>query len=520
MFFLVIMGCRNITDDGDQIIHYNQPNNITSLDPAFARSMNNIWAVHHLFSKLVKLDEEMNIIGDIAKNWEISNDGLSYVFHLKTHVSFHPNPYWDEKSRTIKAADVVYSFQRIIDKDLASPGSWIFNDRVDPGRPFEALNDSTFVLRLARPFAPMLSILTMEYCGIVPSDLLKVKGNDFARNPVGSGPYRFLRWRENQGLFLTKNQDYSNWNPGLPKNDGVRISFIRDRKTALLELLQGNMDYLSGFDVTYRALILDDSLQLQKRHRGQIKIDKNPFLNTEYLGINLEKAQKEGSPLANVNFRRALNFALNKTLLISSLNGGIGKPAQQGFIPRGLPSFDQNRTGYIYHEDSARKYLVMSNYQNEELILHTNKDYLEKCLFAARSWEDLGIRVKVELVESSMLRDMMRKGEITFFRASWIADYPDGESFLTVFYGKNPAPPNYTRFANEDFDTLYEKSLTTTNDSLKLELYRKADQVIIEQAPVIFMYYDESFALSRMDVKGIQSNALNLLEAEYATKSF
>ena len=132
--------------------------------------------------------------------------------------------------------------------------------------------------------------------------------------------------------------------------------------------------------------------------------------------------------------------------------------------------------------------------------------------FVARQLEDIGIRVQVEIVQKALLLDMTANSRVAFFRGSWIADYPDAENYLSVFYSRNPAPPNYTRYKNPRFDALLEKALAETDDSIRYKLYQQADKIMIEDAPVIPLWYDKVVWLIQPNVTGFKPNPLNLLE--------
>ena len=151
------------TESPKTVFRYNQINSVTSLDPAFAKSQNNIWAVDHLYNGLVQLDEQLNIRPAIAASWKISEDGLTYIFRLRDDVFFHDNKVFENgKGRKVTAEDVVYSFERIISDEVASPGSWIFKGNVAEKEPFKALDTHTFQLRLQKAFRHVLGILTMQ----------------------------------------------------------------------------------------------------------------------------------------------------------------------------------------------------------------------------------------------------------------------------------------------------------------------------------------------------------------------
>ncbi|MEM9916932.1 MAG: ABC transporter substrate-binding protein [Bacteroidota bacterium] len=518
------MGCQ---EDGGQaegrpkVFHYNQPNNITSLDPAFAKSQNNIWAVDHLYNGLVQLDEGLNVRPCIAKDWEISPDGTQYTFHLRTDVYFHDNEAFPAgKGRRLLAKDVAYSLGRIIDTLVNSPGSWIFSGKLDTVQAFEALDDSTFVLRLRKPFRPMLGILTMQYCSVVPREAVEYFGRDFRSHPVGSGPFQLKRWLENQALFLIRNDRYFEQRQAdkLPYADGIRVSFMGDRMTAFLELIGGKIDFISGLESSYSNELLTSEGQLQPKQKDRLQFLKSPYLNTEYLGINMQ--MEEGDfPLRDKRIRQALNYGFDRQQMLFTLRNSVGKPAVSGFTPLGLPSYDAQKVkGYSYQPEKARQLMAEAGFPNGEglppLTLLTNKDYLDICTFISRQWQDIGITVNIDVLESATLRSMMRKGQAAFFRASWIADYPDAESFLTVFYGKNPAPPNYTHFSSDAFDRLYEQALNENNDSIRYDLYQQMDRILVEEAPVIFLFYDETALFARREIEGLSRNAINLLSVK------
>ena len=502
------------------VFHYNQHISVTSLDPAFAKSQNIIWAVDHLYNGLVSLNQKLEVQMALADSFQISNDGLQYTFYLKKNVKFHDDPCFPNGiGRRVKAADVVYSFNRIIDSRVSSPGSWIFKGRIAKDNPFQAVDDHTFVLNLLVPFRPMLGILTMQYCSVVPKEAVDHYGSNFRANPVGTGPFKLKKWVEGQAMFLQKNPDYfkSNANPNAV--EAIRISFMPDRKTAYLELMKGKIDYMSGLESSYTNELITREGNLRPTQNERLNFIKGPYLNTEYLGINVQLADSLNTPLANKKIRQALNYGIDRKKMLQGLRNGIGRPADAGFIPRGLPAYVPEKVkGYYYSPSKARTLLSEAGFPNgkglPEITLTTNKDYLDLCTYITRQWQDLGINVNIELEETAILRQKMRRGQVDFFRASWIADYPDGESFLTVFYGKNGAPPNYTHFRNTTFDELYEKALAENNDSLRYELYHKMDRILIDEAPVIFLFYDETALFAGKNISGLQPNGINLLKVD------
>jgi oligopeptide transport system substrate-binding protein len=526
IFLFAACGKQTDEKNNKSVFRYNQINPISSLDPAFARNQANMWAIQSLFDCLVEVDDSLHIVPSLAKSWDISANGLHYTFHLRDNVFFHNNACFPNGTgRRMVAADVVYSFNRIIDSvTVNSPGSWIFKDRVTKNQPFEAPNDSTFILNLEKPFRPMLGILTAQYCSIVPKEAIDKYQKDFRKNPVGTGPFVFKKWLENQGLFLVKNDnfwEYAADGTRLPYLDGVRVSFMPDRKTAYLEMMRGKLDYMSGIESSIANELLTADGEIQPKHLGKLQLIKTPYLNTEYLGVNMD-FKNQTPPLSIKKVRQALNFGFDRETMLKTLRNSMGKPATSGFTPRGLPSFSDKVLGYNYNPDKARRLLSEAGFPNGKNLpvikLMTVKDYLDIATFMARQWEDLGIKTSVDVMENATLREFMTKGSAPFFRASWIADYPDAESFYTVFYSKNPTPPNYTHFNNATFDALYVSALSENDDAKRYAIYQKMDAVLIDEAPVVFLFYDESSRFARANFEGLSRNPMNLLPLKKVRK--
>lgn len=517
---LVVAACAGRGNKQQQVFHYNEYAGIATLDPAFAKNQSIIWAVHQLYSTLVEMDGQLNAAPLLAKSWEVSPDRLTYLFHLRTDVFFHDNQAFPGgRGRRMNAGDVVYSFQRILDKATASSGAWIFHGRIDSTQPFKAVDDSTFQLRLTRPFNPVLGLLSMQYCSIVPHEVVERWGKDFRSHPCGTGPFQFTAWEEGQALILTKHKRYFESDSAgrrLPYLDAIKISFTNNRATEFLLFQQGELDFLNDIDVSFKDEVLDKRGLLKEAWKDKIVLSKHPYLNTEYLGFLVDSANKEvrDSPLRRKEVRQAINYAIDRKKLMLYLRNSIGTPAESGFVPAGLPSFDASQVkGYQYDPAKARQLLRRAGYrQSRPLKLMTIPNYAEFANFIARQLHETGISVQVEVIQKSLLLEETAKSQAAFFRGSWIADYPDAENYLSVFYSKNPAPPNYTRYHNPRFDQLYEKALTENNEAEKLRLYQQMDQLVIDDAPVVPLWYDQVLRLTQPRVRNFIPNGLNLLE--------
>ncbi|MDQ6845500.1 MAG: ABC transporter substrate-binding protein [Bacteroidota bacterium] len=524
IFFLMMAGssCSH-HDKAKNIFRYNEQSGIATLDPAFAKNQSIMWAVHQLYNTLVQTDDSLNMIPSLAKSWEVSEDNLRFIFHLRSDVFFHDNDaFAGGKGRRMTANDVVYSFTRIMDKNTASSGAWIFNGRVDSLHPFTAMDDTTFLLKLRSPFHPILGILSMQYCSVIPHEVVDRYGKDFRSHPCGTGPFQFVAWEEGQALILKKNPLYferDRVGKRLPYLNGIAVSFFENKATEFLEFQQGRLDFINDIDASFKDEVLTKKGELRKDWQGKILLVKHPYLNIEYLGI-LQDTSKEivkNSPLRNLKIRQAINYGFNRRKMMLYIRNSIGIPAESGFVPAGLPSFDSTSvTGYRYDPVKALLLLKEAGYPNGSglppIPLLTIPVYADFASYIASELLQIGIKIQVETVQKSLLLEQTAKSEALFFRGSWIADYPDAENYLSVFYGKNPAPPNYTRYKNPAFDKLYELALSQKNDSLRYKLYQQADQIMMNDAPVVPLWYDMVIRLVQPNVKNFTPNSLNLLE--------
>lgn len=526
---LLSSSCLEHAHPDKMIFHYNEQSGIASLDPAFAKNQSIMWAVHQLYNTLVEVDDELKLRPSLAKSWELSPNHLVLTFHLRTDVYFHDNPVFKGgKGRLLTAHDVVFSLGRLVDEKVASPGAWIFNNRLDPIDGLTAIDDSTFQLKLERPFQPILGILSMQYCSIVPSEAVDKYGVDFRNHPVGTGPFELITWVEGQALLLKRNERYfekDNSGNKLPYLDGVKISFFESKATEFLEFQQHRLDFINDVEASFKDEVLTKTGRLKKQWEGKLILQKHEYLNTEYLGILVDPDNDlvKKSPLRLQKIRQAINYGFDRKKMMLYLRNSIGTAAINGFVPAGMPSFDSSKVkGYSYDPEKARQLLAAagfsSNHPMPTVKLMTIPIYADLAAYIANELNLIGVSIQVEVVQKSLLLEQTSKSQVAFFRGSWIADYPDAENYLGAFYGKNPAPPNYTRYNNPLFNELYEAAIAETNDSVRFQLYQKMDQLIISDAPIVPLWYDMAIHLVHTNIANFYPNSLNLLELRKVIK--
>ena len=502
--------------DLNTVFRYNEHKNINSLDPIFAKDIANIQAVNQLFNGLVEMDKELNVVPSVAKSWKISENGKLYTFIINTSVEFHPHPSLEK--RNVTAYDFEYSFNRLLDPKNASPGRWIFY-KVDN---FEAKNDSIFQIKLKNPFNAFLGLLTMKYCSVVPKNVVEFYDDDFRSNPIGTGPFKFKRWEENIKLVLRKNENYfqkDSIGNQLPYLEAVSITFLPEKQSEFLQLVKGKIDFISGLDNSYKDEIITNDGRLNEFYKNRIKMLRGPYLNTEYLAFFLKSEKNE---IKSELIRKAINIGFDKRKMLKFLRNGVGIPAEAGFIPSGLPGYKKNNINK-FNTELAKSYV--NNYKEKynstpSLTLTTSSNYLDLCEFIQKELEKLGIEINIDVIPGSALKQAKANGKLDFFRASWIADYPDAENYLSLFYSKNLAPdgPNYTHFSNDEYDRMYENSLKETNPEKSKLLYQKMDSIITSKSIIVPLFYDEVVRFISKNVVGMEINATNLLDLRNVRK--
>ena len=301
-----------------------------------------------------------------------------------------------------------------------------------------------------------------------------------------------------------------------PYIDGIKVTQVDSKATEFLLFMQGDIDFMNGIDASFKDQVLSKKGILKDEYAHKISLQKHAYLNVEYLGMLLDESKNPQKVLLNKKIRQAINYGFDRKKLVTYLRNNIGVAANAGIIPISLPGYDSNLVkGYSYQPELAKKLIEEVRAEAgsiPSITLLSNDNYSDRCNFIASQLSNLGLDIKIEIMQPALLREQMSNSNASFFWATWIADYPDAESYLTMFYGKNTAPPNYTRFQNETFDNLYEQCLVEADEKKKIELFQQMDRIIIEEAPCVPLFYDEVMHFLNKRISNWKTNSLNLLE--------
>ncbi|HRE11281.1 MAG TPA: ABC transporter substrate-binding protein [Ignavibacteria bacterium] len=537
---LLLSSCSK-KETTENIFRYNEPQGIENLDPIMCSNYAAGWPLQQMTEGLLEYTQAMNLEDNLASSHKVSEDGLTYTFTIRRNVFFHDNPCFpDGKGREVKAADFKYCFERVCDPSTKTRGAWLFRDKVKGALEYitsikekhnnvteitgiQAPNDTTLIITLTKPFAPFLSILTMPYAFVYPKEAVEYYKDNFGYNPVGTGPFKFVKWEVDRELEMTKNPNYWSLNKAgkpLVYLDGIRVSFLKSSETAFLDFQQGKFDF---YDPTPEVLsqVTDETGALKPEYSGEFELVKQPWLNTVYLGIQLDKNVPGGKNNVlsdNRKLRQAINYAIDREKIITYVLKFRGTPGVNGPIPPGMPGYNKELKGYSYDVPKAKQLLSEAGYPDGKGLsvkLVVSNDDTQKLIGESvqAQLKDLGIDAQLDFMQSSTMRSSQVGGELAFWRGNWGADYFDPENFMALFYSKNHSPigPNYTHYQNAAADSLYELAMKLTDFEVRKKLYNQMEQVVLEDSPWIILYYNQIVYLKNKKVSNMYVDGLNTI---------
>lgn len=491
LFFLSI-GCAK-REEG--ILRIRLSADVTSLDPALIVDVSGGVVASKLYNGLVRYDEELRIIPDLASKWQVLEDGRVYTFELKTGVKFTNN-------REVTAEDIKYSFKRILDPRTRSPRQWVF-ERVKGSREFiegkaedvaglKVLDRNTIQIELEKPFAPFIGFLAMSAAYVVPMEEVRRLGEEFGEHPVGTGPFSLLEWRHDEEILLLANQNYFE---GPPRIKGIAYRIIPQDLTAIAEFTSGGLDIMGIPSAEFPRFMND------LRFRPYIL--QQPGLNVYYLGLNCSKP-----PFDRLRVRQALNYAIDKELILKAILADRGI-ISHGPIPPVIAGFNEAIPAYPYDPDKAKELLIeegLGDGLSMKIYQRTSQEALSITQAIQAQLKRVGIKAEIVSLEWSAFKEAINKGEADAFYLAWLADYPDAENFLfPLFHSSNiGASGNRSRFSNKEIDALLEKAISTIDEKRRLELYKEIESRIHKAAPWVFLWHLKEYALHQPWVKNLK----------------
>ena len=530
---------------------FNMPTEPNSLDPIEISQQASWWIGSQVYEGLVALDEDLNPVGAIAERWETSEDGLVWTFYIREGATFSDSDIFEGgKGRQVTAEDARRSFERVCTPGR-SAGYWVFRGKVlgveefydsrvaDADNPsvesvagFEVVDDMTFRITLREPFAPFINLLTTPFCYIAPVEGPEKLGEEFARNPVGSGPFRLTAWDEGQQIVLVRNSNYylaDESGTQLPLLDSVWVTFIADPSTEFSEFERGNLDLLTAIDATFAEQVLDQSGEGLGAGYDQYTLHTQPGMSIEYYGFTVDETTPAGkvSPFAtNKHLRKALNYAIDRERITRFVLKGLATPANYGPIPPSTPGF-AGVAGYSYDLEKMKEQLDSAGYPNGEglgefeIQVSSTKQTTSVAEVIQEDLRKAGFEVSIKPTEHRVHLEMADNGEVPIWRTSWLADYPHAENFMANFYTpyRKPNGPNRARYSNATVDSLYDAALAPgLSVEQSRDMYAEMERIVLEDAPWLFLYYSRVHHLTQPWVSGYRSTALQTFDLRRVSK--
>jgi peptide/nickel transport system substrate-binding protein/oligopeptide transport system substrate-binding protein len=463
--------------------------------------------------EFVVVDGQLEVAPAVAERYEISEDGRVYDFWLRNDVYFH-------NGRRATAADVDYSFHRTLSPDLNSERDWVLLN-IEGARAYregeaervsgiEVLSDSHVRLTLSEPFAPFLGLLCMEAASVIPKEVYDDPDRAYLRHPVGCGPFAFQEWQQSNFLKL---KAFDKYYQGKPKLEGITYRFIENLVTAVEEYKNGGLDFVDEVPPGQRRLLAE---QLP----GQYHLW--PQLGVYYFAFNHQLPPFKD----NKKLRQAFNHAVDRKYICEKLQEGKDKPAY-GILPPGLPGHRPESERDPYDPEKAKQLLAEAGYPNGEGLpeivfnFNTNEGHQRVAQQVQQDLAAIGVKITLRNTDWGTYLDLVEgtaeeNSSTAFYRMGWIADYPDPDNFMTVRLSREYWGPkgNYSRFYHPEFERLITEARQESDQAKRIELYRRAEEIAVDEAAWLFIYYYGEEALIKPWVKGYEKSP----QGDFATR--
>ncbi|MBC7247164.1 MAG: ABC transporter substrate-binding protein [Actinobacteria bacterium] len=491
---MVLGGCGKKEEAKEEIqeggtFNYCLISDPVSLDPAQLQESQGIEVGKQIFDGLMDNDPEtMELVPAMAESYEVNEDATVFTFKLKKGVKFH-------NGRECKAEDFVYSWNRVCDPATASEVSYHmsaikgykeFNEdkTATSLEGVKALDDYTLEVTLAYPYADFVYHTAHPVFSPIPKEVVEQYGSEnFSEHPVGTGPFKFVSWTHEQQIVVEKNADYYGENK--PHLDKVVFKVYQDEETAYQDFKAGSLD---------DAQIPQGQFEAAAAEYGDRAIFK-PMLGIYYYGFNMNTAPWKDSKA----LRQAFNYAVDRETLCNVVMEGQRIPAT-GIVPPGIPGYQAGAMKYTYDPEKAKELLKEAGFPGGQglpaltLGYNTGVGHDVIAQFIQGNLKDVGVNFGIEGYEWGTYLDLIQGEQITFFRLGWLADYPIMDNFLyPLFHSENAGVDNMSQYKNAEVDKLLLEARRTPDEDARLALYREAEKLILEDAPIIpLMFYKTS----------------------------
>ncbi len=476
-------------------------NNPATLDPAYVQDNYGEALVHQLFSGLVQFDPYLMVLPALAETWQVEEQGKVYRFVLRKNARFH-------NGQPITVQDVVFSISRLLRVNpppailphlLKIKGAQDYrNQKIKQIEGLQIINDRVFLVRLEEPHAPFLTALGMYQAAIVPKEEVTRLGDRFGKNPVGSGPFRFISWEANKLIRLERFSDYY---AGPAFLDEIHyVVYPGGKIEEVLGDFRGRkLDEMPVYGNIRQELLAEK--RLQRFHR--------PSLSLLFYGIRTDHPF-----LKNPELRKALSMAIDREKLVKQVYKGQFEPART-ILPPGMPGYHPQNKMVIDDVSLARDHLKRALGERTdsmpplEIVSAIQSPFAKAELnFVRESWARLGIPVKIKFITDwAQFEAYLRSDAVQIYRYAWFADMPDPDSFLYSLFASD-SPVNFMRYRNKEVDQMLRSAQGITDPVKRAKMYRRIEALVLKSSPLIPLFYLSIDRVYQSTVQGVQPSAL------------
>ncbi len=517
--------------------HFSETETIETLFPPLIKDDVSGRVAGIVFEGLFRFNEtNLNIEPSLVKNYEIDSLGLTYTFELKDSIYFHDDIcFKNGKGRQVNSDDIEFCINNLLVNVYKHNGYDILGEVIQGSKifkkefleneetrleGFKKINSQKFQISLSSPNAQFLQILARPELFIYPVEAYLKYGINMNQNPVGTGAFQLKEYTDGSSFVFRKNVNYyrkDDFGNSLPFLNEVVVHFIKDKKTELVDFQKDRLQMIYQLPKKYFKEILEDKFEDNGGKYSRYILQHSPEMATEFLGFNVSSGV-----FADKNLRKAISFSIDRAYLLDEVLMGEGfSPGTNGITP---PCFEYYPTteiqGYQFNIDSARYYLNMAGYSypdelpSVKLWFHSNGSRNTNIAVSIKEQvkKAIGMNIDLEIVPFSKLQEKILDGSAEFYRIGWLADIPSPENFLSMFYGPNASDklsyPNLGRYKNPSFDQLYRIAISTTNEKNAFDLFLRAENLMMKDAPVVILWYDEGYRLLQSYVKNFPNNPM------------
>lgn len=545
--FVALTSCSESAEEKEKLVavggkqyggefRFMSTEKVNSLFPAAAEDLYAIRIISQIYEPLLRFDSEsMRVVPNIAESFTVSDDQMVYTFKIRSGIVFHKDECFGGKTHPLEAADVKYTLDYACSGQPLNQMSYLLLDRIQGAKTFysqsksslpangvsgiKVVDKNTVKITLTKPFAGFEKIMSHPGLGIFPKEAISKYGKTIGDHPVGTGPFT-LESKSADKIVLKRHDAYwqkDEFGNKLPFLDKVVMTYSKNKRSELMAFRSAQIDAVLEIPVEEVENVLGKLEEADKNIRH--KVETSMSFSTNYIAMNMENEL-----FSDLKVRKALNLAFDRNVLVDQYLEGEGYASKHGFVPE-LPEYPFDKVaGHDFDPDKAKSLLAQAGFPNgrgfPNLEIYVNAQegsaVHKMCLgFVEQVNANLNINLSIVLCSLDERKEAINSGKALMWRAGWVADYPEAENFLALFYSDNIGSTsnlvNAFRYSNATYDDLYRKAVAENDEAKRMQLYTTLDQMIIDDAAVIPILTDDHMVMYNARIKDLKASPMEMM---------